>query len=62
MSLFVGIDVSSSDFKVRVLNDRGDEPVKKLRALNDQPGCEQIARYLSEACAKEKENRLVIGL
>ncbi|AFV03941.1 MULTISPECIES: IS110 family transposase [Dehalobacter] len=62
MSLFVGIDVSSSDFKVRILDERGNEPVKKLRALNDQPGCEQVTRYLSEACAKENEDRLVIGL
>ena len=30
--------------------------------MNDQPGCEQVARYLSEACAKENEDRLVIGL
>lgn len=62
MSLFVGIDVSSSDFKVRILDERGNEPVKKLRVLNDKPGCEQVARYLTEACAKEKEDRLVIGL
>ncbi|OLN25120.1 IS110 family transposase [Desulfosporosinus metallidurans] len=62
MSFFVGIDVSSSDFKVRILDERGNEPVKKLRVLNDKPGCEQIARYLSDACAKEKIDRLVIGL
>lgn len=62
MSLFVGIDVSSSDFKVRILDERGNEPIKKLRVLNDKPGCEQVARYLSEACAKENEDRLVIGL
>ena len=62
MSLFVGIDVSSSDFKVRILDERGNETVKKLRVLNDKPGCEQIARYLSEVCAKENEDRLVIGL
>ncbi|AFM41113.1 transposase [Desulfosporosinus acidiphilus SJ4] len=62
MSLFVGIDVSSNDFKVRILDERGNEPVKRLRVLNDQPGCEQVARYLSEACNKENEDRLVIGL
>ena len=62
MSLFVGIDVSSSDFKVRILNDHGDEPVKRLRVLNNQPGCEQIAHCLVEACAQEKPERLVIGL
>lgn len=28
LSLFVGIDVSSSDFKVRILDERGNEPVK----------------------------------
>ncbi|KGP76152.1 transposase [Desulfosporosinus sp. Tol-M] len=62
MSLFVGIDVSSSDFKVRILNDHGDEPLKRLLALNNQPGCEQIANYLVKAYAQEKPERLVIGL
>ncbi|WP_018210987.1 IS110 family transposase, partial [Desulfitobacterium hafniense] len=62
MSLFVGIDVSSSDFKVRILDERGNEPVKRLRALNDQPGCEQVARYLFDACAQVNVDRLVIGL
>ncbi|GAB6175085.1 hypothetical protein JCM15765_45810 [Paradesulfitobacterium aromaticivorans] len=62
MSLFVGIDVGSKDFKVRIVNDRGDEPVKRLKALNDRPGCEQVAKYLAEACTKVNDERLVIGL
>lgn len=62
MSLFVGIDVSSSDFKVRILDEQGHEPLKRLQSLNNQPGCEQIAQYLVKACAQEKPQRLVIGL
>jgi transposase len=60
--LFVGIDVSSKDFKVRILDDHGDERVKRFRTSNDRPGVEHVARYLAEACIKEKQERLVIGL
>lgn len=62
LSLFVGIDVSSKDFKVRIMDDQGNECVKRLHALNDHPGCERVANYLAEACAKENQDRLVIGL
>ena len=62
MSLFVGIDVSLKDFKVRILDECGNEPVKRIRVENNHPGVERLANYLMETCTKLNPNRLVIGL
>jgi transposase len=62
MSLFVGIDVSSKDFKVRVINDQGDEVAKRFQASNDRLGVESLASYLVDACKNNAQNRLVVGM
>ena len=62
MSLFVGIDVSSKDFKVKVMNDQGDEVTKRFQASNDRLGVESLSTYLVNACKANSQVRLVIGM
>ncbi|WP_425803737.1 IS110 family transposase [Desulfitobacterium sp. Sab5] len=62
MSLFVGIDVSSKDFKVKVMNDQGDEVSKRFHASNDRLGVQSLASYLVNACKTHSEDRLVVGM
>lgn len=62
MSLYAGIDVSSKDFKVRILDQSGNEIAKRFRATNDRPGMESLARHLRQACTERNDNHLVIGM
>lgn len=45
-NLFVGINVSLKDFKVRVMDDQGAEPAKRQRYLNNQPGLEEFIDFI----------------
>ena len=62
MSLYAGIDVSSNDFKVRILDQAGNETAKRFQAANDHPGMESLARHLHQACVEHKDDHLVIGI
>jgi hypothetical protein len=48
MKLFVGIDVSLKDFKARMFDVEGEETAKRLRAKNDDPGAENLVKYLKQ--------------
>lgn len=62
MSLYVGIDVRSKDFKVRILDQSGNEIAKCFRATNDRPGNESSAHHLRQACTEHNEKHLVVGM
>ena len=62
MTLFVGIDVSAKDFKVRVLNSTGEEPAKRFKAENNLPGSQSLIAYLLPICRQHHVSRLVFGL
>lgn len=62
MTLFVGIDVSLKDFKIRVMDALGQEAAKRFRAENNRPGSNSFVTFLVEVCAKTAANRLVLGL
>lgn len=62
MTLYIGIDVSLKDFKVRVMDASGLEIVKRFRAENNFPGSNAFVSYLIDACANSGTKRLVIGL
>jgi hypothetical protein len=62
MTLYVGIDVSLKDFKVRVMDTSGSETVKRFRTENNFPGSNSFVSYLIDACAKSGAKRLVMGL
>lgn len=62
MSLYAGIDVSSKDFKVRILDRDGNEAAKRFHATNDRPGVESLARHLRQACTERQDNHLVVGM
>lgn len=62
MTLYIGIDVSLKDFKVRIMDDLGQETTKRFKAENNRPGSKSLVTYLVEACAKSGATRLVLGL
>jgi len=61
-NLFVGIDVSLKDFKVRVMDDQGAEPAKRQRYLNNQPGLEDFIDFVLQICHSKDKSRIVLGL
>ena len=62
MSLYAGIDVSSDDFKVRILDQAGNETAKRFKGTNDRPGMESLARHLRQTCTERQDNHLVVGM
>jgi transposase len=62
MTLFIGIDISLKDFKVRVIDPSGREIGKRFQAENNLPGSQKFIAFLTETCAKNKITRLVLGL
>lgn len=62
MSLYAGIDVSSKDFKGRILDQSGNVIAKRFRATNDHPGMESLARHLHQTCTERQDNHLVVGM
>lgn len=62
MILYVGIDMSLKDFKVRVMDASGRETAKRFRAENNRPGSNAFVTFLIEACVKTGATHLVLGL
>ncbi len=60
-SLLVGIDVSSSDNKVRLLDSSGDS-LSKFSVSNNQPGAKTLVYKIVSAMTLNHFNSLVIGL
>jgi transposase len=59
--LLVGIDVSSSDNKVRLLDSSGNS-LLKFSVSNNQPGAKTLASKIASAMAFNRFDSLVIGL
>lgn len=62
MNLFIGIDVSMKDFKVRFMDDQGSEIQKRLRCLNNQPGLTSLIDAIIGTCNAKGKTRVVLGL
>lgn len=62
-TLYIGVDVSMNDFKVRYMDDRGEEVVKCRLFENNQPGLDSFIVSILQICLlPSKITRLVIGL
>lgn len=60
-SLLVGIDVSSSDNKVRFLDSFGTS-LSKFAIPNNQPGAQNLSERISGVMTSHKLDSLIIGL
>ncbi|TEB09035.1 hypothetical protein Pmgp_03455 [Pelotomaculum propionicicum] len=62
-TLYIGVDVSMSDFKARYMDDRGEEVAKRRLFENNQPGLDSfIASILQIGLLPLNITRVVIGL
>ncbi|MCL6478732.1 MAG: IS110 family transposase [Peptococcaceae bacterium] len=62
-TLYVGVDVSMNDFKVRYMDDRGEEAAKRRLFENNQPGLESFVASILQICLPPINiTRVVIGL
>lgn len=59
--LFVGIDVSMKDFKLRSVNDTGQETGKRLFAPNDKTGIDLIIQHLIQVMRANNLDKLYLG-
>jgi hypothetical protein len=60
-SLFVGIDISMKDFKLRSVNDTGQETGKRLLAPNDRTGIDLIVQNLLQVMRDYHLDKLYVG-
>lgn len=60
-SLFVGIDVSSRENRVRLLNSSGTS-LSKFSVLNNRPGALTLSKNIAQAMEAYKLDSLVVGL
>lgn len=62
-TLYVGVDVSMKDFKVRYMDDRGSEAAKRQRFDNNQPGLDSFVALILQICLLPSNvTRVVIGM
>lgn len=62
-TLYVGVDVSMKDFKVRYMDDRGTEAAKRQRFENNQPGLDSFVASILQICLLPSNvTRVVIGM
>lgn len=53
-TLYVGVDVSMKDFKVRYMDDRGEEAAKRRAFENNQPGLDSFVESICKyACSHQ---------
>lgn len=61
-TLYVGVDVSMKDFKVRYMDDQGAEAGKRRRFENNQPGLDCFVEAILQIGRPATVTRVVIGL
>jgi transposase len=59
--LFVGIDISIKDLKLRSVNDAGQETGKRLHAPNDRTGIDLIEQHLLRVMRDHNLDKLYVG-
>jgi len=60
--LYIGMDVSQKDVKVYILDQEGNEVVKRFAVDNNPPGAETIASRVLECCRKLDIHKVFAGL
>lgn len=60
--LFIGMDVSQKDVKVYILDQDGDEAIKRFAVDNNPLGAETIANKILDCCHRLSINKVFVGV